>query len=115
MVYVFLLKQFGVWGGDLRASSGHLLFVVIADFGMLSLERLPTWTVHSVPRQLRVWEKGAFLRRQLPRNQSLALYMSTRAKMINHFEENLYKLQLFEYFLAFLRRVCPEQIGIVSS
>lgn len=32
--------------------------------------------------------------------------MSTLQKMINHFEGNLYKLQLFEYFLAFLHTMC---------
>lgn len=45
-VYFFPLQVVWMWGGDICASSGHLLFVVIAHFGMRSLELLPMQRVH---------------------------------------------------------------------
>lgn len=82
-----------VWGGGICASSGHLLFVVIADFGMLSLEQLPTRSVH-VQYFISWWcgRKELSFSDNSPSDQSLALYVSTLSKMINHFEGNLYKL-----------------------
>lgn len=42
----FLSQTVWVWGGDICAALGHLLFVVIADFGMPPLELLPVLSVH---------------------------------------------------------------------